>query len=89
MTNWTPEVHVVGVGCAHVYLVPDNGSLSRVHTVDWNWDDPMTRDRTGRTVHALEQLFRQVGVVPPDNLHDLATRLWARLDRRKPPPPPV
>lgn len=88
MTGWHPEVAVVGVRQAHVYLVPDNGSLSRIWTVDWE-DDPSPHHRAARTVHALQQLFRQVDVPAPDNLHDLALTLWARLDRRKRPATPV
>lgn len=88
MTAWHPQLVVVAPGCAHVYLVPDNGSLSRIHTVEWEAPDPLT-EKVGRTMHALSQLFRQVDVPEPDNVHALAASLWASLDRRQRPTPPV
>lgn len=86
MTKWTPALHVVAVGQAHLYLVPDNGSLSRVWTVEW---DPATVDkattlsqRATHTALGLRQLFNQVGAQTPDDVHDLVNHLWATLDRR-------
>jgi hypothetical protein len=89
VTGWHPELAVVGPGCAHVYLVPDNGSLSRIHTVTWATED---RDQTALvedTASAILQLFRQVDVPFPEDALGLARHLWAQLDRRKKPATPV
>lgn len=92
MTNWHPELAVVAPGTAHLYLVPDNGSLSRVWTVEWDPASPHTvvpglGDRDTRTAMGLKQLFQQVGVPAPADLPDLVASLWTRLDRRPQPRP--
>lgn len=85
MTHWHPELAIVGAGCAHVYLVPDNGSLSRIHTVEWDPATPNPTQQRDDTANALFILFRHCDVVPVHDLRDVAANLWARLDRRNTP----
>jgi hypothetical protein len=85
MTAWHPQVVIVGVRCAHVYLVPDNGSLSALQTVEWTGEV----NPSAGIAFALKQLFRQVDVPEPEDVHGLAQSLWASLDRRKRTPPTV